>query len=60
MIVTYFRSSSYNQYSMCPQAYYMTYVLGHQSPSGQAAEKGTIVHKVMECLAQAKLAHQQG
>ena len=59
MIVTYFRSSSYNQYSMCPHAYYLTYVLGHQSPSGQAAEKGTIVHKVMECLAQAKLAHQQ-
>ena len=59
MIITYFRSSSYNQYSMCPHAYYLTYVLGHQSPSGVAAEKGTIVHKVMECLAQAKLAHQQ-
>tara|TARA_R110000765_G_scaffold142217_1_gene243355 strand:+ start:3674 stop:4633 length:960 start_codon:yes stop_codon:yes gene_type:complete len=38
----------------------MTYVLGHQSPSGVAAEKGTIVHKVMEGLAQAKLAHQKG
>ena len=60
MIITYFRSSSYNQYSMCPHAYYLTYVLGHQSPSGVAAEKGTIVHKVMECLAQAKLAHQDG
>ena len=58
MIITYFRSSSYNQYSMCPQAYYLTYVLGHQSPSGQAAEKGTIVHKVMECLAAATLSHQ--
>ena len=60
MIITYFRSSSYNQYSMCPHAYYMTYVLGHQSPSGMAAEKGTIVHKVMECLAHTKLAHQKG
>ena len=60
MIITYFRSSSYNQYSMCPQAYYLSYVLGHQSPSGMAAEKGTIVHKVMECLAHAKLAHQKG
>jgi len=60
LIITYFRSSSYNQYSMCPQAYYLTYVLGHQSPSGVAAEKGTIVHKVMECLASAKLAHQEG
>ena len=59
MIITYFRSSSYNQYSMCPHAYYLTYVLGHQSPSGVAAEKGTIVHKVMECLAHSKLAHQQ-
>ena len=58
MIITYFRSSSYNQYSMCPHAYYMTYVLGWQSPSGQAAEKGTIVHKVMECLAAAKKSHQ--
>ena len=43
---------------MCPHAYYMTYVLGHQSPSGQAAEKGTIVHKVMECLAATQKSHQ--
>ena len=60
MIITYFRSSSYNQYSMCPHAYYLTYVLGHQSPSGQKAEQGTIVHKVMECLAAAKKCQQDG
>tara|TARA_R100000664_G_scaffold34249_1_gene55769 strand:+ start:10566 stop:11543 length:978 start_codon:yes stop_codon:yes gene_type:complete len=43
---------------MCPHAYYLTYVLGHSSPSGQKAEQGTIVHKVMECLAAAKKCHQ--
>tara|TARA_R110000824_G_scaffold177357_4_gene356700 strand:+ start:90 stop:1067 length:978 start_codon:yes stop_codon:yes gene_type:complete len=43
---------------MCPHSYYLTYVLGHRSPSGQKAEQGTIVHKVMECLANAKQCHQ--
>jgi hypothetical protein len=34
--------------------YFITYVLGHQSDSGKKAEVGTIVHKVLECLAQLK------
>ena len=34
--------------------YFITYVLGHQSISGKKAQLGTIVHKVMECLASCK------
>ena len=51
MIVTYVRSSSYNNYDFCPMQYFMTYVLGHKSPSGKKAEIGTMTHKVMEVLA---------
>jgi hypothetical protein len=38
--------------------YFMTYVLGHQSVSGKKADVGTIVHKVLECLASLKKAEQ--
>tara|TARA_R110002051_G_scaffold309270_1_gene381746 strand:- start:308 stop:1318 length:1011 start_codon:yes stop_codon:yes gene_type:complete len=58
MIVTYVRSSSYNNYDYCQQQYYINYVLGHPSLSGKKAEMGTIVHKVMECLARSKYALQ--
>jgi hypothetical protein len=34
--------------------YFITYVLGVQAPSGKKAEMGTILHKVMECLANVK------
>ena len=51
MIVTYVRSSSYNNYSYCEMQYFITYVLGHQSKSGKKAELGTMAHKVMEVLA---------
>jgi ATP-dependent helicase/DNAse subunit B len=34
--------------------YFLTYVLGFQSPSGKRAQMGTVVHKVMECLAACK------
>lgn len=54
MIVTYIRSSSYNNYAYCQMQYFITYVLGHQSDSGKKAELGTIVHKVMEVLAKLK------
>ena len=50
MIVTYIRSSSYNNYDYC-QMNIITYVLGHQSTSGKKAQLGTVVHKVMEVLA---------
>lgn len=48
------RSSSYNGYDFCQQQYFLTYVLGIQRQSNQKADKGTIVHKVMECLANIK------
>jgi len=60
VIVTYFRSSSYNTWGLCQQQYLLTYVLGLQAPSGRKAEMGTILHKVMECLANCKLCIQNG
>jgi len=51
MIITYFRSSSYNAHSMCEQQYFLEYVLGWRGPSNKKADKGTIVHKVLEILA---------
>jgi ATP-dependent helicase/DNAse subunit B len=54
MLVTYIRSSSYNNYAYCQMQYFLTYVLGHQSVSGKKADVGTIVHKVLECLASLK------
>ncbi len=59
MLITYIRSSSYNNWSYCQMQYFITYVLGHQSVSGKKAELGTIVHKVMECLAGLKEAQQK-
>ncbi len=54
MIVTYIRSSSYNNYDYCQMQYFITYVLGHQSPSMKKADLGTICHKVFETLANLK------
>lgn len=54
MIVTYIRSSSYNNYAYCQMQYFITYVLGYQPVSGKKAELGTIVHKVLEVLAKLK------
>lgn len=51
IIITYFRSSSYNTHSMCEQQFFAEYVLGWRGPSGQKADKGTICHKVLEILA---------
>ena len=58
MLVTYVRSSSYNNYAYCEMQYFMTYVLGHYSKSGKKADMGTMVHKVMEVLAGLKKYHQ--
>lgn len=51
MLITYVRSSSYNNYAFCQMQYFITYVLGYQSDSGKKAEIGTIVHKTLEVLA---------
>lgn len=51
MIITYFRSSSFNEHTLCPSAFFMKYVLGIPTQSNLAAAKGTIVHKALELLA---------
>lgn len=51
MIVTYIRSSSYNNYAYCQMQYFINYVLGHPTQSNKKADTGTMVHKVMEVLA---------
>jgi hypothetical protein len=43
---------------MCEQQYFIEYVLGWRGPSNQKADKGTIVHKVLEILACIKKAQQ--
>lgn len=43
---------------MCEQQYFLEYVLGWRGPSGQKADKGTIVHKVLEVLAVIKKSQQ--
>lgn len=60
MIITYFRSSSYNRWDFCQSCYFYEYVLGLKSQSNKAADKGTIVHKIMELLAWAKKTNQDG
>ena len=59
MIITYFRSSSYNTHCMCEQQYFFDYVLGYRSPSNKKADKGTIVHKILEILAFIKFTQQK-
>ena len=58
--VVYFRSSSFNCHRFCPMQYYMEYTLGWRGPSNKKADKGTIVHKVLEICAVAKKALQDG
>lgn len=58
MIITYLRSSSYGTHSFCEQQYFIEYNLGYRSPSNKKADKGTIVHKVLEILAGIQLAIQ--
>lgn len=60
MIVLYFRSSSLGQWDYCQMSYFMTYALGWQQPSQKKSQLGTIVHKVLECLAQCKQRLQYG
>jgi ATP-dependent helicase/DNAse subunit B len=58
--VLYFRSSSMTQWDYCQLSYYITYVLGYQQPGQKKSNLGTIVHKTLECLAQAKKRLQLG
>ena len=58
--IVYFRSSSFNCHRFCPMQYYLEYTLGWRGPSGQKADKGTIVHKVLEIAAICKKGAQEG
>ena len=58
MIITYIRSSLLNTWDSCQQKTFLQYVLGLPSPSNLAACKGSICHKVYECLALGKQAIQ--
>lgn len=55
MYITFLRSSSNSRLDFCEQAYFLEYVLGLPSEANIAAEKGNIVHKVLEILALQKL-----
>ena len=58
--IAYFRSSSFNAHRFCPMQYYLEYALGWRGPSGKKADKGTIVHKVLEITALCKKGAQDG
>ncbi len=58
MLITYMRSSSFNNWRYCEMQYFLTYVLGYQTLSGKKAVQGTVVHKVLEVLAGLQLAKQ--
>jgi hypothetical protein len=60
MITLYFRSSSLGQWDYCSMSYFITYQLGWQQPAQKKAQLGTVVHKVLECLAQCKQRLQYG
>ncbi len=58
--VVFFRSSSFNCDEMCESKFVGEYNLGWSGPSNMKADKGTMVHKVLELVALAKKAHQDG
>jgi len=61
VIVTYFRSSSYNSWDFCAHKYFLSYVLGlPDRPHNNKADMGNAVHKALELLARKKLAEQEG
>ena len=45
---------------MCEQQYFIEYILGWRGLSNKKADKGTIVHKVLEILAYIKKNQQDG
>ena len=59
MLTTYLRSSIYSSYDICEHKTFLTYFLGLKEDGNKKAELGNVMHKVCECLAAAKLKHQQ-
>ena len=58
MLITYIRSSSYNNYAYCQMQYFMTYVLGYQTVSGKS-RAWNYSTQGYGCLAQFKQADQE-
>lgn len=59
MELTFFRSSSLNQWDYCQQSYFINYILGQPQKTNPKTEKGTVVHKILEILAGMKLNFQK-
>ncbi len=56
MIICYLRSSSVSTYTWCAQKYYLNYVLGYEGkPKDNKADKGSIIHKLLQSLANYQL-----
>ncbi len=55
MIITYLRSSSVSSFSWCQHKYWLQYNIGFQEESNKKAQKGNVVHKALELLANKKL-----
>lgn len=51
--------SSYSKWDFCQMQYFIGYGLKIRSPANKKADKGTVVHKVMECLALLTLAKKE-
>jgi len=60
VIITFFRSSSYNTFGNCEMQYYLGYVLSKENRSGIKACIGNISHKALEWLACYKKCLQDG
>lgn len=56
MIATYLRSSSIGTFKICEISFFLTYVLGIETPPNQKASYGSVVHKAAELLCLKKLA----
>lgn len=59
MICTYLRSSSINTYDLCPHKYFIEFNICKKAKTNIKTDKGSVVHKVLELLAQHKLAQQE-
>ena len=59
MITCYLRSSSLSCLDMCEMKYFFTYVLGMKDKQNKKATMGTIMHRVLQVLADKKLAQSQ-
>lgn len=52
-------ASAYKLHTHCPQAYFINQNLKWILPAGKSADRGTCVHRVLEILAEQKLARQK-